>query len=83
MRHRTWRIPKSPRNGFHTTFTMHDVLRAEGCTKSYAKHLQEKRRMCQDFFVLEKNLDRGARATKRCIAGLYEVKNHARRLSRK
>jgi hypothetical protein len=37
---------------------------AEGFQQSYAKHLRKMRRMCPDFFVLEKNLDQGAIATK-------------------
>jgi hypothetical protein len=75
MRHRTWRIPKSPVLECRTTFSDARRSAAVGLQQRYAKHLQQKRRMCQDFFVLEKNLDRGAIATKRCIVGLYAVVN--------
>ena len=64
MRHRTWRIPKSSRNGFHTTFPVHDVLRPKAYNNLMRSIFAQMRRMCPDFFVLEKNLDRGATATK-------------------
>jgi hypothetical protein len=48
MRHRTWRIPKSPRNGFHTTFPMHDVPPRD----RYA--LAFHRTLWNVFFVLKK-----------------------------
>ena len=48
------------------TFPVHDVLRPKAYKKIMRSIFAQMRRMCPDFFVLEKNLDRGAsmRATK-------------------
>jgi hypothetical protein len=64
MRHRTWRIPKSSVLECRTTFPVHDVLRPKAYNNVMRSIFAQMRRMCPDFFVLEKNLDRGAIATK-------------------
>ena len=42
-----------------TTFPVHDVLRPQACKNVMRSIFAQMRRMCPDFFVLEKNLDRG------------------------